>query len=577
MKYVKCVVLLLCFVVGVTACGKKEDVAQNRKLEPYTSGKPKAPVLSMESGVYDKAFDLTVTAQEGTDIYYTTDGSIPTKDSLKYDAPISVKDRKDEENVLCSRENVQKMYISGSGYDYVPTKDEVAKCTVLRVASISPSGESSDVVTKTYFVGNDMKADYKGAAVVSMVVNPDDLLNEKTGIHVLGEQYDVWKDSDESDSVAYSNSYWEFQGNYTQKGREWERPAQISYFDGQTEKLQFEAPVGIRIHGGASRMYGQKSFNLYFRTEYGLDKLRYPLLPEDTDIDGKAIEKYDSVMLRNGGNDTEYSKIRDIFVQNQLKNRAYQIQATKPCVLFLNGEYWGLYNLTEKYSDDNLEGTFGIDKTNIISFKEGELDEGEEADQKYFDELMEFADKDFTKKSVYEDFCKVMDIDSFADYYATQIYIANYDWSQEKNYQIWRVRTTDDANQYADGKWRYLLFDTEYSLGLYGHTNAETDSFTTTLTNDELFAAVMENTTFQKKFLKALKEIGSKNFEPEACKSALEKYTAQYKDLMQDFYTRFYGEDTWLRTSFDSNVREMRDFVDNRYDFIVPLVEGWMD
>lgn len=577
MRKIAKVAVVLCMVLGMTACGKQGETTPVTEFEKYTSGKPMKPALSAESGIYEDKFELTMSAQEGTDIYYTLDGSVPTKDSKKYEGAVTIKDRKGEENVLCSSENIQKMYITGSGYDYVPEESEVAKCTVIRAVSISPSGESSDIVTKTYFVGNDIKTNYQGATVMSMIVAPEDLLNPQTGIHVLGDYYDKWRESDDAESIAYSNQYWEFQGNYTQRGREWERKAEISYFDSETEKLLFEAPIGIRIHGGASRMYGQKSFNLYFRTEYGLDKLRYPLLPEDVDKNGKTIEKYDSAMLRNGGNDTEYTKIRDLFVQNQLKDRAFEIQATKPCVLFLNGEYWGLYNLTEKYSDNSLENTFGIDKANIISFKEGELEEGEESDQKYFDELMSYAEKDFTDEKVYEEFCKIMDIDSFADYYATQIYIANYDWNQEKNYQIWRARTPDNTNEYADGKWRYLLFDTEYSMGLYGHTNAMTDSFSTTLENDELFAAVMENTTFQKKFLKAIKEIGSVNFKPETCKEVLEEYTSKYKPLMEDFYTRFYGKDMWLRSSFDSNVREVRAFVEERYDFIIPLVEGWCE
>ncbi len=579
MRTIKKIAVILCIILGVTACGKqsKTTTTPGTEFEKYTSGKPMKPALSAETGVYKDKIELTMAAQEGTEIYYTTDGSVPTKDSEKYKAALTIKSREGDKNVLCSSENISKMYIAGSGYDYVPKDREVAKCTVIRAAAISPSGETSDIVTKTYFVGNDVKTKYAGASVISMVVAPEALLNPQTGIHVLGDQYDKWKDSDAGSGIAYGNQYWEFQGNYTQHGKEWERFAEISYFDADTEKLQFEAPIGIRLHGGASRMYGQKSFNIYFRTEYGLDKLRYSLLPEDTDVSGKAIEKYDSVMLRNGGNDTEYSKIRDLFVQKQLKDRAYQIQATKPCVLFLNGEYWGLYNLTEKYSDDSLENTFGIDKTNIISFKEGELEEGEEADKKYFDELMSYAKKDFTDDKVYEEFCKIMDIDSFADYYATQIYIANYDWNPKKNYQIWRAREADAANEYADGKWRYLLFDTEYSMGLYGHTDATTDSFTTTLTNDELFAAVMENTTFQKKFLETIKEIGSVNFAPETCNEALEKYTAQYQPLMQDYYTRFHGEGTWQRGSFDSNVKEMRDFIENRYDFIVPLVEGSME
>ena len=128
-------------------------------------------------------------------------------------------------------------------------------------------------------------------------------------------------------------------------------------------------------------------------------------------------------MFRNGGNDTEYSKIRDLFIQGQLTDRAYATQASTPVVVFLNGEYWGVYNLTEKYSDASIENTYGIDKDNVIIFKEGELDEGKDEDQQYYDEFMSYKDKDFTNDEVYEAFCDIVDIQSFADYYATEILV----------------------------------------------------------------------------------------------------------------------------------------------------------
>ncbi len=541
----------------------------------YNGGKPTTPFLSADTGTYKNSFKLNIKAQPGTTIYYTTDGSIPTTASQKYTGKITIEDRNGHSNVLTSAKNIAKMYIAGSDYDYVPNVMEVAKCTVIRAAAISPGGEVSDVTTKTFFVGNDISSTYEGAKVMSIVIDPDSLLNEKTGIHVLGKLFDEWKETSEGQSLMAQRAYWNYQGNYTQHGREWEREASMAYLDSASETTLLEAPIGIRLHGGASRMYGQKSFNIYFRAEYGLKNLQYPLLPNDTDKSGNAIKKYKSVMLRNGGNDTEYTKIHDLFIQNQVADRNYEIQATTPCVLFLNGEYWGLYNLTEKYSDNTIDYTFGVDKDNVMIFKEGELDEGEETDQTYYDELWAFAEKDFTDAAVYEDFCKIMDIDSFADFYATHIYIANYDWNPEKNYQLWRVRTPDASNKYADGKWRYLLFDTEYSMGLYGHTSTSTNSLRTALKDDALFAAVMKNETFQAKFIKTIKEIGSVNFNPTVCSKKLDEYTDIYKPLMQDFYKRFYGSGTWLTKSFDSNVDTMKDFVERRYAYIVPVVESW--
>lgn len=544
----------------------------------YESGTPEIPILSSESGMYERAFELGMKSQPGTQIYYTTDGSIPTEESDKYTGSIVVVDRNGRPNILSAAANIKKMYISNSGYDYVPQADEVAKCTVIRAVAISPDHRSSEVVTKSYFVGNEVRKKYAGATVMSLVIDPDSLLNYETGIHVLGKVHDEWKTTDEGKAIAgsfFGGQYWKYEGNYTQSGRDWEREAAIDYFDADGESLEFSAPVGIRLHGGASRMYGQKSFNFYFREEYGQKNLKYPLIPGDLDADGKQVEKYKSFMMRNGGNDTEYSKIRDVFNQAQVSDRAYGVQAARPCVLFLNGEYWGLYNLTEKYSDNSIETNYGVDKNNVVVFKEGELDEGQDSDEALYDELWGYAEKDFTDASVYEQFCQIMDIDSFADYYATEIYIANSDWDPKKNYLVWRARTPDETNPYADGKWRYLLFDTEYSMGLYNDQDNQvtTNSYQRAISKDKLFAAVIKNSDFRQKFITALQEIGSKNFNADECSKKLDECEALYKPLMQDYYTRFYGKDSWQRSQFDSTVSTIRDFVKKRYQSIVNKVK----
>lgn len=551
-------------------------------MAPYESGVPAAPELSQKTGVYEDAFSLYMASQPGTEIYYTTDGSIPTKDSTKYTGSIRISCRNGEKNVLCSEENVKKMDIAGSGYDYVPEDTEVDKCTILRAAAIAPDGTTSSVITNSYFVGNDMANKYKGATVASVVMDPKDLLDYNTGILALGAYYDEWRKTAEGKQIIQSKAYWNFEGNYTQSGKDWERQATMDYIDPSTGNVEFSAPMGVRLHGGASRMYGQKSFKFYLRDEYGLKNLKYPLIPGDVDKDGKQIKKYKGFMLRNGGNDTELSKIRDVFIQSCITDRAYGTQAVRPCVLFLNGEYWGLYNLTERYSDNNFEENYGVDKDNVVVFKEDELDEGTEADNALYEELMSYANKDFTDDAVYEEFCKIMDIDSFADYYATEIYIGNNDWlitsghNSRKNYIVWRARTADDENPYADGKWRYMIYDTEYSMGLYsnGRQYAKTASFTKAKQMDPLFAAVIQNKTFYDKFLATIKEIGSTNFDYNTCCKKLDNLSTLYKPLMQDFYTRYFGlSDNWHRQQFDANVNELKDFLKVRYDYILDDIE----
>ena len=168
-----------------------------------------------------------------------------------------------------------------------------------------------------------------------------------------------------------------------------------------------------------------------------------------------------------------------------------------------------------------------------------------------------------------------MDIDSFADYYATEIYIANSDWNPEKNYLVWRARTTDATNPYADGKWRYLLFDTEYSMGLYNESNnqATENSYQRTLQQDKLFAAVIKNSGFRQKFIAALEQIGSKNFNADTCLKNLDSVTKVYQPLMQDYYKRFFGSETQQERQFDNNVSAIRNFVQQRYSSIMNYVK----
>ena len=539
----------------------------------YETGTPEVPLLSADSGVYGNAFKLGMKSQPGTQIYYTTDGSIPTTESNKYTDAFVVVNRNGMPNVLSTAQNIKKMYINGSGYDYTPKADEVAKCTVIRAVAVSPDNQASEVVTRSYFVGNEVKTKYKGATVMSLVIDPDSLLNYETGIHVLGKLYDEWRNTEEGSQLWHQ--YWNYVGNYTQSGREWERQAVVDYFDADSEKLEFSAPLGVRLHGGASRMYGQKSFKFYFREEYGQKNLKYPLIPGDLDAGGEQIKKYKSFMLRNGGNDTEYSKIRDVFNQSMVEDRAFGVQAARPCVLFINGEYWGLYNLTEKYSDNSLETQYGVDKDNVVVYKEGEMDEGQDGDEALYEELWSYADKDFSDDAVYEQFCNIVDIDSFVDYYATEIYIANSDWDPEKNYLIWRARIPDGTNPYADGKWRYLLYDTEYSMSLYNdrENQADYDSFSRALRQDSLFSAVTKNKKFQEKFIAAVQEIGSVNFDPDACNRKLNEYVSVYKPLMQDYYTRFFGRDSWQRNQFDSATATIKDFITKRYTSIISHVQ----
>ena len=187
--------------------------------------------------------------------------------------------------------------------------------------------------------------------VVSLVVDPANLLDYESGIMAKGAIYDEHRA--ENELLSNGNQH-EVQANYTQKGRDWEREATIELFDG-SNTLSYEAPCGIRLRGRVSRIYAQKSFNVYFKDSYGTKKMEYPLFGDiATSSNGDPVTTYKSFCLRSGGNDTELLRYRDSLLQETLGGYDYATQASRPAIVFLNGEFYGVYSLAEKYSNCNV-------------------------------------------------------------------------------------------------------------------------------------------------------------------------------------------------------------------------------
>lgn len=512
---------------------------------------PNAPVFSKQSGEYSEAFNLTLSGEEGSTIYYTTDGSVPLSkeenvtdgndeipgklDTNTYTGPIRVQNRDNDANILCSEKNIPYMYDSSLQYDGAEYPSGIVpKATVIRAVVVRPDGTKSKVTTKVYFVGNNLSETYKNASVISIITDPDNLLSKLAGIYRYG--------------------------NWDNSGDEWERQAEVTYID-EDGTIPFETTMGIRIHGGYSRKWGQKSFRLYFREEYGLKNLKnYQLIPGAKNFDKTAdTTKYKKFILRNGGNDYKYTKLQDVWIQSLVEDRAYTTQSARPCVLFLNGEYWGLYNLTERYCDNYLETEFDVDKDNVIVMKNGELDEGLDTDIRYYDELQALADLDMTKEENYKKFTDMVDEESFLDYYATELYIGNKDWPGN-NIQFWRTRE-NDGTKYGDTKWRYMLFDTEYSMDLYGCDSGMGNVINRAKDSDSLFKAVCNNTGFQQKLADTIMDLANNNFEVTSAEKKLDSLATKYRPLMAQYFERFRGGSL---NTFDDRVQSLKTYIEGR-------------
>ena len=132
-------------------------------------------------------------------------------------------------------------------------------------------------------------------------------------------------------------------GNYTNRGREWERPVSVELITSD-ETPGFKQNMGMRIMGASTRNQAQKSIRIYAREVYGKNNLKYELIPGNMKSDGSDIlRKYKTFVLRIGGNDADFGRLRDPFLQNLVQDAHFDTQQHPPCVVFINGSSVTVY------------------------------------------------------------------------------------------------------------------------------------------------------------------------------------------------------------------------------------------
>ena len=423
-----------------------------------------SPIFSHEGGYYSDTINLELyTEDDSLDIYYTLDGSEPTLKSNLYKGSIKIESREGEKNNLAQ---IKTSEIYSSLKWKTITEDEVFKGTVVRAKTYKDGIFSDETVTNTYFINPEYTL-----PIVSLVTDEDNLFGYENGIYVPGQIYDIGK---RNNKEAIQDENGTIPTNYNQKGKEWEREAHIEVFETNGKRV-VDQNVGVRISGGYSRMNNCKSLKIYAREEYDdKENIEYNLFKnlKKNENSNEYIDTFKRIKLRNSGQDFNYTLFKDALVHSILEETSIATQAYRPSVLFINGEYWGIHNIRESLDEYYVESHYGVDKNNVViieddsSEKKMYLNVGKENDIESYDNIIKFVkENDMSLQKNYEYIKTKIDIDNFIQYIVAQTYINNIDWPQN-NTKVWRSRNINEDN-YEDGKWRWMLFDTDLSFNDY--------------------------------------------------------------------------------------------------------------
>ena len=480
--------------------------------------------FSMASGFYNQA-QISVelsTPDESATIYFTTDGTTPTMNDFNY------------------------------GYS-IP----LTSTTVIRARAFLNGWLPSETESKTYIFDED---EAEGLPVVFLSTDPSSFFDEDTGMYVMGPNAS-W------DFPYFGANFWE----------DWERPIHFEILE--TDGSGYAANAGVKIFGGWSRAFPQKSFSIFSRSYYGPSTFDYGLFPDS------GIDSYEAFILRNSGNDWESTMLRDGFITSLTNDLNIDHQQYRPAVLYLNGEFWGIQNIREKVNEHflashHLINAENIDLLDIQGVNEENIVHGTNID--YVNLLDYLENQDMGDPIVQNALEQWIDIESYMSYQAFQIFIDNRDWPGN-NIKFWR-------DHRVGGKWRWILYDTDFGFSIW-ESNAYTYNTLSFALNPNgpgwpnppwstfLFRRMMDNDHFKNSFINIYCDFLNTVFQPDYLISHLDSIANNIEDIIPVHRARWYNNGNWPNSTvnWQNRINTMANFSINRRSYAINHIKNQFD
>jgi len=391
---------------------------------------------------------------------------------------------------------------------------EIKKTTVIKAIAYKDECLSSDIAAATYLV-----EEPHSIPVVSM-----------SGFGLIDHNYGIM--------VEGANE------NF-RKG--WVRDVHIEYYD-EKGALGVEFNAGAEIFGQYSRTQDKKGIRLNIREKYGNSDITYPFFTESV----TGVNTFKSLLLRPCGQDQTRTMVRDEIVPAIIRGRVeVDYQEFRPCALYVNGKYWGLYYIRERLDEDYLISKYGFEKGKTDLIKSQIFEQAGTIDD--YADLEAYARKhDLTNQKHYEHMASLVDFESLCDFWIIETYFANTDTGNIRCYRT------------EGGKWRWMVYDFDWAMTrstykkdyIYSHCLERSGHGSADFSN-VIIRKLLANKDFRDLFISRYCYHLNTTFEPDRCIAILD----QMADAIKDEVPR--NADKWPEPQpeiWEKNIEYLRDF-----------------
>jgi hypothetical protein len=472
-------------------------------------------IFSENGGLKTQPISLSLSGNQANQVIrYTIDGSTPNEQSLTYNGTINISEN-----------------------------------TSVRARIYAPNYLPSKTGTESYILGANHNID-----IMLLSVKPGDFFDDDYGIYVFGPEgtysYDI---------PYFGANFWE----------DWERPIHFSFYENNSdESAKFNA--GVRIFGGWSRgQNGQRSLAFYARGQYGDSKFEHSF------FDNVTYDNFEAFVLRNSGQDWLRSSMKDIMLTSLLRGSELDFQDYNPVATYINGEYWGMYNMREKINEHMLASKHNLNADEItLLTNNAEVIEG--SNQEYTQIIDYINSYDLSDDTNFEFIRDKIDLKNYTLYQASNIYINNTDWPGN-NIKFWK---------HQDVKWRWIMYDTDFGFGPFWNiSNYWEDTLSFALDPDGqgwpnppwstlLFRKLTTNIGFRNQFINRYADELNTRFLPNNVINHIDETYAIIEPEILAHYNRWKDDpsvidEIWdIYGYVDYYVDNMKDFAVNRHPVV---------